>query len=142
MSCAVQSNLRNVNAIGNNLMYVSVPLVFTGSYSTGGDVMSIVPVIADLPTQEVVEIEINASSSNALANSFLGGFYVPVGQPGPFGGVNNINAVTATLPASWKCKIFVNSAGSTTELGAGAYGTVITTDYAMLWLTLRRLGSL
>jgi hypothetical protein len=141
MTVTPQANLRNVNALNNNFIDVEVPLVFTGIYTTAltGDLMSLAALIADLPTQEIISAFCTSNSVTNTAIGQAGGTYVPQGQPGPFGGVNNVNAVAATSPALWRLKIFTNGS---TELGTGAYPATVTSDYVMLHLRLRKLGAL
>ena len=139
MAIVVNANLRDVDASGNNFIYVCVPLTFSGNYSTGGDTLDITTVIKDLPTQEVISMFAEGNSSNAAAQSVIGGYYVTVGMPGPFGGVNATNGVAATGPASWKLEIW-NAGG--TQFTAGAYTTAITSDYVTLNILLRKEGAL
>ena len=139
MSITVNANLRNVNALNNNFMDVEVPLSFSGSYSTGGDGLNLASVIQDLPTQEIISAWCSSNSSTNTALGQAGGAYVPQGQPGPFGGTNNVNGIAATAPASWKLKAFTSGS---TELSAGAYPASVTSDYVILHLRLRKLGAL
>jgi hypothetical protein len=139
MAIVVNANLRNVNAANNNFMEVLVPLTFSGSYSTGGDTMDLTPVTKDLPTQEVISAWAISNSGVNTALGQAGGQYVCQGQPGPVGGVNNVNAVATTALNAWKLKAFTSG---NTELGAGAYPASVTSDYVMLRLVLRKLGAL
>jgi len=139
MSIVVNANLRNVNGANNNFIEVSVPLTFSGSYATGGDTLDLTPVTRDLPTQEVIKILCVSNSSVNTAVGQAGGAYIAQGQPGPIGGVNNVNAVASTALNAWKLKVFTSGS---TELGAGAYPASVTNDYVMLRIVLRKLGAL
>jgi hypothetical protein len=142
MSIVVNANLRNVNAANNNFMEIKVPLTFSGNYPTGGDTLDLTPITKDLPTQEVIGAFAFSNSSVNTALGQAGGFYVCQGQPGPVGGVNNVNAVATTAFNVWKLKVFKNTAGSIAEYANGAYGADVTSDYVILRLVVRKLGAL
>jgi hypothetical protein len=92
-------------------------LVFSGSYSTGGDTLDFtnggVNSCVLAPFVKLIDVDIHAQGP-AASQSAIGGYYSPVGFGQP-----------ASYPLSGKLKIFA-AAGS--ELSAGAYPSAVTTD--------------
>jgi hypothetical protein len=104
----------NEDGSGSNLFYAIGTLAFSGSYSTGGDTMDFTTVASQLPSDQIIQV--NVDSQN--------------------GGADNYIPVAGSALNNWKLKIF---APGGTELSAGAYPTSVTTDIVQATITARKL---
>jgi hypothetical protein len=111
---------RDVDALADNFVFVSGQLVFSGSYSTGGDTLDWTTVLAGLiPSSQCLQLAIWSQNGNLLRQ------YVAIGS-------------VATALNAWKVKISA-SATFGTELSAGAYASDITGDTICFEAVFRKL---
>jgi hypothetical protein len=136
MSITLSLQPTNVDGSANNLEYCVVGVTFSGNYPTGGDAVDFTTVGDKLASTQLVSAFAEGASSNNAANSQLAGFYVLQGNPQLTPGQS---APVPTPLNSWKLKVFVNTAGSTAELAAGAYPASVLNDNVQLILTMRKL---
>jgi hypothetical protein len=135
MPLAVSVDPRNIDASGDNLVIAVALITPSGAYPTGGDTMDLTPVMQQVPGTEIVQVSVpDTNSPNNTAFGQIGGYYVPQGQPGPQGGNQNGNPVTAYN--AWKLKAF--SAGGA-ELGAGAYPASVLADVITVEIKVRKM---
>lgn len=121
---------RDVDASANNFVYSSHRLVFSGSYSTGGDTLNLSNVATLIPTA-LLPISITLTDQGTAATPSLsaaGGFYEVIQNAVP------------TL-ANFLLKIFKNTAGSIAEYSAGAYTADVLTDVVVLNIQWRKLSN-
>ena len=136
MPVAISINPVNVDASANNFIYAIATLVFSGSYSTGGDTVDFTTVADKLLSTQIVSLFAEGASSTTTAVSQSGGFYTLLGNTTTTPGQTS---PTPTALNAWKIKVFTNSAGSVTELSAGAYPAAVTSDNVQIVLTLRKM---
>lgn len=135
MAIVVSIDPRNIDATGDNLIVAVALLTFSGNYVAGGDVMDLTPILQQVPGAELVQVclpDTNSPINTAFGQA--GGYYVPQGQPGPQGGAQNGNNVTAYN--AWKLKLF--TAGGA-EQGAGAYPASVLTDVVTMEVKIRKM---
>ena len=118
---------REIDGSGMNFVYTYALLAFSGNYSTGGDTLDFTAIAGLVPSGRVpLTMDVEVMGTAAVPSlAAAGGFYQP------------IVAATAAL-ATYKLKIFANSAGSVTEYSAGAYGTDVLGDVVILRTTWRK----
>lgn len=104
----------NVDSSGNNFVYATATLTFSGNYPTGGDTLDFTTVADKLPSMTLIQVVAESQNGNS-------GYYVPV---------------QGTALNNWKLKALV---GGGTEITAGAYPTSVTTDIVQLSITARKL---
>ena len=135
MATLVSMDARNVDASGDNIVIVVGLITFNGNYPAGGDAVDFTPIMQQMPGTEIIQL--NWPDSNSPINTAfgqVGGYYVWQGQPGPQGGVQNGNPVTAYN--AWKIKLF--TAGGA-EQGAGAYPASVLADVVTFEMKVRKL---
>ena len=103
----------SIEGLAGRFITTICKLVFTGSYTTGGDTLDLSGVQPPAQSRGIVDVKViaNGPASSVSAN---GGEYTPI---------------TNTALASWKLKIFATAG---TEYSAGAYSTDVTTDVVFL----------
>lgn len=119
---------KDLDGSANNFLTTRHKLAFSGSYPTGGDTLDFTTVAGLIPSGSV-PLSITQSEQGTAAVPSLsaaGGFYQVV------------QAATPAL-ATYKLKVFKNTAGSIAEYSAGAYATDVTTDQVFLEVTWRKL---
>lgn len=121
---------RDVDGTGANYVYTRMKLQFSGNYPTGGDTLDLSSVASLIPAGAVpILAKASPMGTSAVPSlSAAGGLYQVIQNAAP------------TL-ANYLLKIFANSAGSTTEYSAGAYGTDVLGDIVILECTWRKLGA-
>lgn len=119
---------RDIDGTGANFVNTKMLLQFSGSYVSGGDTLDLSTVSGLIPSGSVpVLVEATPMGTAAVPSlSAAGGLY------------QVIQAASAAL-STYLLKIFANSAGSTTEYSAGAYGTDVLGDIVILQTTWRKL---
>ena len=136
MPVALALNPINVDASANNFIYAVITLTFSGSYSTGGDTIDFTTIADKLLSTQIVSLFAEGASSTTTAVSQSGGFYTLLGNCSVTPGQTS---PVPTALNSWKIKVFTNSAGSVTELSAGAYPAAVTSDNVQIVITLRKM---
>ncbi len=119
---------RDVDGSASNYAYSTHRLVFSGSYSTGGDPLDLSSVATLVPTA-LLPISITVTEQGTAATPSLsaaGGFYAVV------------QAAVPTLK-NFLLKVFKNTGGSVAEYGAGAYTADVLTDVVILSIQWRKL---
>jgi hypothetical protein len=120
---AASPTIRDVDGSANEFIYTCTPLLFSGSYSTGGDTLDLTPLVqAATPLAGIGNLLNVVVESNGPSGSqgFGGGYYF---------------FSKGTTLANGKLLIFA-SGGS--QLGAGAYPSAVTTDVVSLVCTWRK----
>jgi hypothetical protein len=119
---------RDMDATANNFVTTRHKLGFTGNYAAGGDALDLTAIAGLVPSGSLPLAVTESYQGTAAVPSLsaAGGFYQVIQAASP--ALNN-----------YKLKVFKNTAGSTTEYGAGAYATDVTTDNVFLEITWRKL---
>jgi hypothetical protein len=119
---------RDIDASGNNFVWSTYLLTFSGNYATGGDTLNFTTIAGLIPTSKL-PISICEQTQGTAATPSLsaaGGFYQVIQ-----------NAVPTF--ANYLLKVFKNTAGAIAEYGAGAYGADVLTDVVLLQVQWRKL---
>jgi len=117
---------RDMDASSNNVITTYHKLGFSGNYVSGGDTLDFTSIAGLVPSGALpVSIFVDGLGGGTTLSG-AGGFY------GPVAGAALNNA---------KLKIFKNTAGSTAEYSAGAYGADVTGDSVTMQVTWRKLLS-
>lgn len=120
---------KDMDSSANNFVTTRCKVAFSGVYPTGGDAIDLRAIAAYVPSN-AVPLQITATEQGLAAVPSLsaaGGFVEVIQNAAP--------SLTNFL-----LKIFKNTAGSTAEYGAGAYGTDVTTDNLQLEITWRKFA--
>lgn len=119
---------RDIDASGNNFVWTTFLLGFSGNYTTGGDTLNLSTVAGIIPSAKL-PISIAEQPQGTAATPSLsaaGGFYEVIQNAAP------------TL-ANYLLKVFKNTAGAIAEYANGAYGNDVLTDVVLLQVQWRKL---